>query len=123
MAEAKSDAQGNVVVCSALPRGHVFTLSDGKTVRIAGRKLSALVGPQAEPLSSGRYGKTTVPAALWERVKEEHKDCPFWTGNVMFVEQNESRANARAKEQSADVKTGLEQVDPKKTKTTPKTDD
>lgn len=116
---ADNNRQGSVVVCSALPNAIIFPLSDGRRVKINGKPLSHIVNAEGLGIASTRYGSTIVDSATWERVKREHHDSPFFkkTANVIFEEGSQARADDRAKEQSKNLVTGLEQMDPKKTRT------
>ncbi|MBE1237489.1 hypothetical protein IHV25_07490 [Phaeovibrio sulfidiphilus] len=119
-ARADNSASGALQVYSALPRDHVFFLSDGTSVRLNGRPLSALVDGSGAPQASGRYGVTALDPGLWERIRAEHADSVLLGphSNLIFVEPNRDRGDARAREQE-DVRTGFEPVSPKAAKTRP----
>lgn len=61
-------------------------------------------------------GFTTVDKDLWEAWLKINKNHPLHTSGAVFAGSSDNAALAEAKERK-DVKTGMEQIDPKKTKT------
>ncbi len=113
-----------VTVCSALPHAHDFPLPDGRTLRVNGRPESKFVGPNGVPLEGNQYGDTYgVKAEDWEYIinPNNYGKIPFIANRIMFAVPNED-ALIHKKKSLANLRSGLEQIDPTKTLTQPKPD-
>ena len=117
----RKPASDLVTVCLRNHFDIAFEIDDRKVI-IKGHN-SPLRGLDGGVLDSGRaFGETVIPAKDWEAIKEKYGRDPnteLFTGAFIFASKSKEDARAEAKEKEG-LKTGLEPVDPKKTKTTGK---
>ena len=117
----KKPASDLVTVCLRNHFDIAFEIDDRKVI-IKGHN-NSLRGLDGGVLDSGRaFGETVIPAKDWEAIKEKYGRDPnnkLFTGGFIFASESKEDARAEAKEKEG-LKTGLEPVDPKKTKTTGK---
>lgn len=99
-----------VTVMSKLPTGLVFTTPDGKKHVINGMNQGLLVKTEG---MLGSYAATRLDAEVWEYFAKDHAEQDYLKKKAIFAEAKESNAKAKAKELEKDVKTGMEQIDPK----------
>lgn len=119
----KQKGTTTVTVMSALPSAHEFNLPDGKILTIKGRPESLFVGENGLPLEGNQYGETTgIKKEDWSYIMKTYGTLPFFKSEVVFAVENQDQKKAKKKDNKK-LKTGLEQVDTKKTRTTPKPKD
>lgn len=107
-----------ITVCSALPHGQVFILPDGRRLTINGRPESRFVGDNGLPLSGNQYGETHgVKKEDWEAVLKKYGKMEIFKNKVIFSAETKDEKKAKKKE-NKNVRTGKEQIDPKKSKMT-----
>lgn len=58
---------------------------------------------------------TDVPADLWAKWREEHKNHPLHKNGLIFANTSESKVKAESKERKG-VKSSMEPIDPENTK-------
>lgn len=95
---------------------------DDRTIVIKGHN-AVLRGLDGGVLDSGRaFGETVIPAKDWEAIKAKYGRDPnykLFSCGYIFAASDKADARAEAKEKE-NLKTGLEPIDTKKTKTTAK---
>lgn len=110
-----------VTVCLRNHFDIAFELDDRKVI-IKGHN-SPLRGLDGGVLDSGRaFGETVIPAKDWEAIKAKYGSDPnekLFKGGFIFAASDKADARAEAKEKES-LKTGLEPVDTKKTRTSAK---
>ena len=121
---AKTEAQaakasGTRMVAVALNRatGIQFALPDGRKVLVNGNAAS-LRGKEKGVLPVGAYGLTLVPAADWEYIKKTYGGMEIFTHGLIFAAGRKADAADEAVEK-AELRHGLEPVDPESTTTKP----
>jgi hypothetical protein len=95
------DAPSFVTVACKLPHGLQMRLKD---------KVITLRGANAPDAISG-FGLTIVPEDFWNEWSKQYRALEPLAKNLIFAYQKGGDARAAAKEK-ADMKTGLEQLDP-----------
>jgi len=107
-----------IVVCSALPHGQVFILPSGEKLTINGRPESRFVGENRLPLTGNQYGETHgVKKDDWEVVIKKYGSMEIFKNRIIFAAETKDEKKAKKRE-NKNVRTGLEQKDPKKSKIT-----
>jgi hypothetical protein len=109
-AAARPQGGNFVTVMSKLPWGLTFATPDGKKHVINGMNQGLLVKTEG---MLGRYAATRLDAEVWEYFAKAHAEQDYLKKKAIFAEVRESDAKAKAKELEKDVKTGMEQIDPK----------
>lgn len=100
---------GTYVIGCKLPNGLIIR-GAGKQFRLNGSRSSLIVGG---------FGLTEdVPAEIWDEFEKVNKQGNIIKNGVVFAVGDKESAKSAATERKA-VKTGLEQLDPKKTDTKP----
>ena len=102
MSEGSQGSRLIYVYCK-LPNGMIFSTPKGGQVKLNGSNTSSIIGG---------YGETAVPADEWAEVMKVWSKHPAITSNAIFAAEKSENGKEQAKEQ-AEVKTGLEPVDPK----------
>lgn len=109
---AKKTATANTVtVYCALPNGISFPLPDGRQLLCNGVNTPRDAAPV---LTAGRYGLTPgVPAEDWKWVRKTYGQAAYFTAQppLLHAEADPREGDAKAREASGDVVTGMEQVD------------
>lgn len=93
----------NITVACKLPNGVVLNQGETKVLLKGARDRDAIAG----------FGLTEVDEGFWSTWSTAHKDFPPLKKGFIFAQQKASSAAAEAKEK-ADVKTGMEGLDPQK---------
>lgn len=118
----KRKTSDTVTVCLRQHFDITFDLDHGRKVTIKGHN-ARLRGVDGGVLDSGHsFGETVIPTADWERIKELYGQDPnnrLFTGGFIFASADKEDARAEQKEKE-NLKTGLEPIDTKKTKTSEK---
>lgn len=118
-AEAAAPAGADTVVV-ALNRasGIIFTMPDGRRVTINGNAVQ-LRGKAEIKLPVGAFGLTTIARADWEWIKKTYENSlPLFKSGLLFAAERKADAVDMADER-AELRHGLEPVDPEKTPTRP----
>lgn len=92
-----------VSVGCKLPHGLIIK-TGGKSVALAGANSSAIIGG---------YGLTEVDKDFYDAWRKEFATFAPLKNELIFVQESRAKAEGRAKEQ-AEVKSGLEPLDPAK---------
>lgn len=125
----------NVTVICRLPKGVVLRVYDDQEIAIRAERAKerhidtspltvvetfTLNGATSDPryhrkenLTLGFFGKTSVPAEVWEKWLKQNGRSDLVLKKLVFAETNEARATSRASE-FANEKTGFEGLDPQK---------
>ena len=114
---ARSTGRGTVFVFANLPHGQTFGLP-GRQVTVAGWPVSALRGPGGEALPGGRYGVTEIDAGDWAEIRRIYGAMRIFQSGLVFAAPSREAGQAMAAER-AELRHGLEPVDPEKTLTSP----
>jgi len=92
-----------VTVACKLPHGLIIKTGD-KSVTLAGANSSAIIGG---------YGLTPVDKDFYDAWRKEYANFAPLKNELIFVQESRAKAEGQAKEQ-AEVKSGLEPLDPTK---------
>ncbi|MCH5277755.1 MAG: hypothetical protein J1E80_07980 [Desulfovibrionaceae bacterium] len=107
-----------VVVALNRATGIIFTMPDGRRVTINGNAVQ-LRGKAEIKLPVGAYGLTTIARADWEWIKKTYENSlPLFKSGLLFAAERKADAADMADER-AELRHGLEPVDPEKTPTQP----
>lgn len=112
-------ASGTAMVAVALNRatGIQFALPDGHKVLVNGHA-AGLRGKEKGVLPVGAFGLTMVPAADWEYIKKTYGGMEIFQHGLIFAAERKADAADEAAEK-AELRHGLEPVDPENTATKP----
>lgn len=104
-------------VCVALnrPNGVYFRMPDGRRVELNGNG-QPLIGRDKGILPVGAYGLTIIKAEDWEYILKHYGGMKLFTNGLCFATGNKEDSQEEA-ESRADLRNGLEPVNPKKTQT------
>ena len=105
-----------VTVMSALPHAHEFRLPNSKSLTINGRPESRFVGENGMPIDGNQYGETCgIKAEDWDFIMkpENYGKMEVFQSGVVFVSVDEDEKSSK-KKNNRKVRSGLEQIDPKK---------
>lgn len=117
-AETKTSLNNTVFVFANLPHGQSFALPDGREIILAGYPISQLVGPDGNVLPGGQYGVTEVRAGDWKEIKKLYGSMVVMRSGAIFDAPSREEGQVMAEER-AEVRHGLEPVDPETTATKP----
>lgn len=111
-------AADTVVVALNRASGIVFPMPDGRRVTINGNA-THLRGKEKGKLPMGAYGLTTIARADWEYIKKTYgPSMKLFESGLIFAADRKADAVDMADER-AELRHGLEPVDPEKTQTKP----
>lgn len=111
-------AADTVVVALNRASGIVFPMPDGRRVTINGNA-AHLRGKEKGKLPVGAYGLTTIARADWEYIKKTYgPSMKLFESGLIFAADRKADAVDMADER-AELRHGLEPVDPEKTQTKP----
>lgn len=96
-----------------------FPLPDGRAVLINGNA-AHLRGREKGVLPVGGFGLTTIAADDWAYIKKTYGRMEIFENGLIFAAERKADAAAEAAEK-ANLRHGLEPVDPEKTATRPNT--
>lgn len=113
--QLKVNKQGIVKVACKLPNGIRFETPYGE-VLLKGVRMSEIVKAGGY-LPTGTYNITPVDANAWDWILANYSDQPMIQNGVIFAEEKYESAKSKALELTDEVKSGFEQIDPKKLKT------
>lgn len=111
-------AADTVVVALNRASGIVFPMPDGRRVTINGNA-AHLRGREKGILPIGAFGLTTVDRSDWEYIKKTYgPSMKLFESGLIFAAERKADAVDMAEER-AELRHGLEPVDPEKTQTKP----
>lgn len=111
-------AADTVVVALNRASGIVFPMPDGRRVTINGNAIH-LRGKEKSILPVGGYGLTTIARADWEFIEKTYgPSMKIFESGLIFAADRKADAVDMADER-AELRHGLEPVDPEKTQTKP----
>ncbi len=114
---AKASSTNTVAVALNRATGIQFALPDGRTVVINGNA-AHLRGREKGVLPVGAFGLTVVSAADWEYIKKTYGGMEIFQNGLIFAAERKADAAAEAAEK-AELRHGIEPVDPENTATRP----
>lgn len=115
--QAAAPAADTVVVALNRASGIVFTLPDGRRVTINGNA-HHLRGKEKGILPVGAFGLTTIARADWEAIKKIYGKMKLFESGLIFAAERKADAVDMAEER-AELRHGLEPIDPEKTQSKP----
>lgn len=116
---AQAKSKPTVVVALNRAIGIQFAMPDGRKVLINGNA-AHLRGKEKGVLPVGGFGLTTIAADDWAYIKKTYGRMEIFENGLIFAAERKADAAAEAAEK-ANLRHGLEPVDPEKTATRPNT--
>lgn len=112
-------AGGTATVAVALNRatGIQFAMPDGRKVLVNGNAAN-LRGKEKGVLPVGAFGLTIIPSADWDYIKKTYGGMEIFQNGLIFASERKADAMDEAAEK-AELRHGIEPVDPENTATTP----
>ncbi len=104
-----------VIVALNRQTGILFSMPDGRRVRIAGNA-EKLRGREKGILPRGAFGLTEIAAADWDYIQKAYGGMELIQNGLLFAAPRKADAVDMADDR-ADTRTGMEPVDPEETET------